>query len=203
MRKRLGDEVHERAIWSSVRRRFARMIDPLPDNEFPKTFFSSVTRKTFDTTGVDPAVEFVRSDLDPLGSVTTQVETKVYVEPRLRGAAGRGTARRLPLPHAYRDFERSVKTVGDELKASLGPGSGRRSIERLEVIKEVFYQMTRAYLVGGWRARGGRCRSSWRCATRRAASVVDAIMLEEGTVSVLFSFTRSYFHVDLAHVAKW
>ena len=32
--------------------------------------------------------------------------------------------------------------------------------------------------------------------------VVDAIMLEEGTVSVLFSFTRSYFHVDLAHVGE-
>jgi len=27
-------------------------------------------------------------------------------------------------------------------------------------------------------------------------------MLEEGTVSVLFSFTRSYFHVDLAHVGE-
>jgi len=79
MRKRLGDEVHERAIWSSIRRRFAEIIDPLPDNEFPKTFFSSVTRKTFDTTGVDPAVEFVALDLDPLGSVTTQVETKEYV----------------------------------------------------------------------------------------------------------------------------
>jgi isocitrate dehydrogenase kinase/phosphatase len=32
--------------------------------------------------------------------------------------------------------------------------------------------------------------------------VVDAIMLEESTVSVLFSFTRSYFHVDLAHVGE-
>jgi isocitrate dehydrogenase kinase/phosphatase len=32
--------------------------------------------------------------------------------------------------------------------------------------------------------------------------VVDAIMLDESTVSVLFSFTRSYFHVDLAHVGE-
>ena len=47
MRHRLGDEMHERAVWTAVKRRFDEMIDPLPDCEFPKTFFSSVTRKTF------------------------------------------------------------------------------------------------------------------------------------------------------------
>ena len=83
MRHELGDDVHERAVWSSIKRRFAEIIDPLPDSEFPKTFFSSVTRRTFDTAGVDPAVEFVALDMDPLGSVTTHVETKVYAN---RGA---------------------------------------------------------------------------------------------------------------------
>jgi isocitrate dehydrogenase kinase/phosphatase len=32
--------------------------------------------------------------------------------------------------------------------------------------------------------------------------VIDAVMLEEGPVSVLFSFTRSYFHVDLSNVSE-
>src|SRR5512140_694067 len=71
MRRRLGEDVNERAIWSSIKRRFDEIIDPLPDCEFPKTFFSSVTRKTFGTVGVDPAVEFVALDLDPIGNVTT------------------------------------------------------------------------------------------------------------------------------------
>jgi len=55
MARKLGDDVHERAIWASIKRRFAEIIDPLPDNEFPKTFFSSITRKTFGTVGLDPA----------------------------------------------------------------------------------------------------------------------------------------------------
>ena len=79
MRRRLGDEVHERSIWSSIKRRYAEIIDPLPDAEFKKTYFCSITRKTFGTVGVDPAVEFFALDLDPLGSVTTHVETKDYV----------------------------------------------------------------------------------------------------------------------------
>jgi len=202
MRSKLGDEVHERAVWSSIKRRFAEIIDPLPDNEFPKTFFSSVTRETFDTTGVDPAVEFVALDLDPLGSVTTHVETKVYVN---RGSVELLVEELLAdfrFRTPYRDFDRSVRMVSEELRASLEGGGERRSIEKLEVIKEIFYQMTRAYLVGRITGRGWTLPFVVALRNQDSGVVVDAIMLEEATVSVLFSFTRSYFHVDLAHVGE-
>jgi isocitrate dehydrogenase kinase/phosphatase len=202
MQKRLGDEVQERSLWSSIRRRFAEIIDPLPDNDFPKTFFSSVTRKTFDTAGVDAAVEFVALDLDPLGSVTTHVETKVYVN---RGSIDLLVEELLAdfrFRTPYRDFERSVKRVSDEIKATLETGGERRTIEKLEVIKEVFYQMTRAYLVGRISGRGWSLPCVVALRNHESGVLVDAIMLEEGPVSVLFSFTRSYFHVDLAHVGE-
>ncbi len=202
MRKRLGDDAQERSLWSSIKRRFAEVIDPLPDGEFAKTFFSSVTRKTFGTTGVDPAVEFVALDLDPLGSVTTHVETKLYVN---RGSVDLLVEELLAdfrFRAPYRDFDRSVKMVADELKASLESGGAHRTVETLEVIKEVFYQMTRAYLVGRISGSGWSLPFVVALRNHESGVVVDAIMLEEGTVSVLFSFTRSYFHVDLAHVGE-
>jgi isocitrate dehydrogenase kinase/phosphatase len=202
MRKRLGEDAQERSLWSSIKRRFAEIIDPLPDSEFAKTFFSSVTRKTFGTTGVDAAVEFVALDLDPLGSVTTHVETKSYTN---RGSVDLLVEELLAdfrFRAPYRDFERSVKMVADELKASLESGGERRTVEKLEVIKEVFYQMTRAYLVGRLSGRGWTLPFVVALRNQDSGVVVDAIMLEEATVSVLFSFTRSYFHVDLAHVGE-
>ncbi len=202
MHRMLGEDVHERAIWSSIKRRYADIIDPLPDNEFPKTFFCSITRQTFGTVGVDAAVEFVALDLDPLGSVTTHVETKVYVN---RGSIELLVEELLAdfrFRAPYRDFERSVKMVADELKASLEGGGERRTIERLEVIKEVFYQMTRAYLVGRISGRGWTLPFVVALRNQDSGVLVDAIMLDESTVSVLFSFTRSYFHVDLAHVGE-
>ena len=202
MRRRLGDEVHERSIWSSIKRRYAEIIDPLPDAEFKKTYFCSITRKTFGTVGVDPAVEFFALDLDPLGSVTTHVETKDYVN---RGSLELLVEELLAdfrFRAPYRDFELSVKRVSDELKASLEGGVERRSVEKLEVIKEVFYQMTRAYLVGRLVGRGWTLPFVVALRNHDSGVVVDAIMLDESTVSVLFSFTRSYFHVDLAHVGE-
>ncbi len=202
MQRKLGDDVHERAVWSSIKRRFAEIIDPLPDNEFPKTFFSSITRTTFDTTGVDAAVEFFALDLDPLSNVKTHVETKVYVN---RGSVELLVEELLAdfrFRTPYRDFERSVRTVTEELRSSLESGGERRTVEKLEVIQEVFYQMTRAYLVGRISGRGWTLPFVVALRNQESGVVVDAIMLEEGTVSVLFSFTRSYFHVDLAHVGE-
>ena len=202
MREKLGDDQHERAIWSAIRRRFDEIIAPLPDNEFKKTFFSSVTRTTFATVGVDPAVEFVAIDLDPLGSVTTQVETKVYVNRGDLELLVEDVLTDFRFRTPYRDFERSVHMVAQELKASLESAGERRTAEQVEFIKEVFYQMTRAYLVGRITGRGWV--QPFVIAFRNTDSgvVVDAIMLDEGSVSVLFSFTRSYFHVDLGHVGE-
>jgi isocitrate dehydrogenase kinase/phosphatase len=202
MRHELGSDVHERAVWSSIKRRFAEIIDPLPDAEFAKTYFSSVTRTTFSTVGVDPAVEFVALDLDPLGRVTTHVETKVYAN---RGSVDLLVEELLAdfrFHTPYRDFDLSVKRVSEEIKATLDSGGERRTIERLEVIKEVFYQMTRAYLVGRLSGRGWTLPFVVALRNQDSGVLVDAIMLDESTVSVLFSFTRSYFHVDLAHVGE-
>ncbi|MDH5228012.1 MAG: bifunctional isocitrate dehydrogenase kinase/phosphatase, partial [Gammaproteobacteria bacterium] len=202
MRDRLGEDVHERAIWSSIKRRFDEIIDPLPDNEFPKTFFSSVTRKTFGTVGVDPAVEFVALDLDPLGSVHSHVETKLYPNRGDIELLAEEMLADFSFRTPWRDFERSVKMIADEVKALVNSGKERRAIESIEVIKEVFYQMTRAYLVGRINGRGWTMPFVVSLRNTESGVVVDAIMLEESTVSVLFSFTRSYFHVDLAHVGE-
>jgi isocitrate dehydrogenase kinase/phosphatase len=202
MRARLGDEVHERAVWSSVKRRFDEMIDPLPDCEFPKTFFSSVTRKTFGTVGVDPAVEFIALDLDPLANVRSHVETKVYANRGDFELLAEELLADFSFRTPWRDFERSVKMIADEVKALVNSGRERRAIESVEVIKQVFYQMTRAYLVGRINGRGWTMPFVVSLRNGDSGVVVDAIMLEEGTVSVLFSFTRSYFHVDLAHVGE-
>jgi len=202
MRERLGENVHERILWSSVKRRFAELIEELPDKEFDKTFFNSVTRSTFGTVGVDAAVEFIALDLDPIGSIKTQLEPKTYV---VRGALDLLFEEvlgdyRFKTP--YRDFERSVKVIADEVRANYEAVGERRQIDKLELLPTVFFQMTRAYLVG--RLLGRDFVRPFVLALKNGESgvVVDAIMLDESLVSILFSFTRSYFHADIAHVGE-
>src|SRR5689334_11163034 len=50
----LGDRSLDRALWANIRNAFAAQIAALPDTEFTKTFFSSITRQLFGTVGVSP-----------------------------------------------------------------------------------------------------------------------------------------------------
>jgi isocitrate dehydrogenase kinase/phosphatase len=202
MRERLGEDVHERSLWSAIMRRFAELIEGLPDREFDKTFFNSVTRRTFATVGVDAAVEFVALDLDPLSSTTGAIESNVYVN---RGALELLIEEALAdfrFRTPYRDFEHSALVVTQEIKAFCLSIKERRAIQKIEIIRTMFYQIGRAYLVGRISGRGWLLPFTLAFKNSETGVLVDAVMLQESAVSVLFSFTRSYFHADLSHVGE-
>jgi isocitrate dehydrogenase kinase/phosphatase len=60
--------------------------------------------------------------------------------------------------------------------------------------------MSRAYLVGRLLGEGFQLPLVVALRNTERGLLVDAVMLRESDVSILFSFTRSYFHVDLERV---
>jgi len=206
MRAKLGDDVGERALWSSVKRRFTELIETLPDREFDKTFFNSVTRRTFGTVGTDAAVEFVALDLDHISSITTPIETNVYLNRGSLEWLFEEVLADFRFKTPYLDFDRSIQIISSEVRATCEADSDASRppliVEQIEFIHTVFYQMTRAYLVG--RISGKDWTRPFVLAFKNSESgvLIDAVMMDESSVSILFSFTRSYFNADLGHVGQ-
>jgi len=75
LRLHLAQQALNRELWVRIRKHFAAQIEGVPDNEFTKTFFSSITRRLFGTVGVAQDIEFVATELDPLASITSTVDT--------------------------------------------------------------------------------------------------------------------------------
>src|SRR4029450_12525664 len=75
-------------------------------------------------------------------------------------------------------------------------------VEQIEFIHTVFYQMTRAYLVGRISGKGWMRPFVLAFKNSDSGVLIDAVMMDESSVSILFSFTRSYFNADLAHVGQ-
>jgi isocitrate dehydrogenase kinase/phosphatase len=198
----LGENARRRGLWTEVKRHFTNLTEGLPDNEFCKTFFSSVTRQLFGTVGVSPDIEFVATDLNPLAAAKpTHRVTRVH---KMQGDLTlliRKLLESQPLRAPWADLDASAWVVASALERMLWQRGELRHIESLEVIDAVFYQSTRAYLVG--RLVGRRVTTPIAIALRstEAGVVVDATMLSEDELSILFGFARSYFHVDLEHVA--
>jgi isocitrate dehydrogenase kinase/phosphatase len=201
-RARLGAAALDATLWREVRARFAARIDGVPDNEFMKTFFSSITRRLFGTVGVAPDREFVAADLDPLASVAGEINTMTYPNRGSLLLLLEDLLGDLRFRSAWRDFDRSVAHIAAEVEARVQTIEERRAVQRIEVIRPVFYQAQRAYVVGRLEGRGLRVPLVIALRNTDLGILVDAVMLSEDDVSVLFGFTRSYFHVDLDRVGE-
>ncbi len=202
MQERLGERTHDRELWHDTRERFNALIEALPDREFTKTFFSSITRRLFGTVGVAPDLEYVALDLDPLGSITTQVVTNSYLNRGSLHLLFEEVLTDFRFRTPWKDFDRSVAHVTGEVQAHCQQIGERRAVQRVEIIRPVFYQMTRAYLVGRVQGRGWTLPLIIALKNTDGGALVDAVMMAEGDVSIVFSFTRSYFHVDLERVGE-
>jgi isocitrate dehydrogenase kinase/phosphatase len=202
LRLKLGDRARERELWREVRAHFATQIEGLPDTEFTKTYFSSITRRLHGTVGVAPEIEFVATDLDPLASVTSEVLTNVYLHRGSLPLLFEDLLGDLRFRSPWKDFDRSVGHVAAEVGAHLATLGERRILTRIDMIRPVFYQLTRAFLVGRMTGRGFTVPLVIALKNTDSGMHVDAVMLSEADVSIVFGFTRSYFHVDLDRVGE-
>lgn len=202
MRAILGESIGSRDCWSRIRDRYAVLVAGCPDSEFYKTFFSSITRRNFDTIGVDPAVEFLAVDVEPASCNTSPLQTRTY---RNRGSLFHlfdEILSDLPFAHRFRDVESTIAFI----TAEIGAWRNEQRIEsyprEIEVIVPIFYRRRRAYLVGRILGDGWQVPLVIPFANPHEGIVSDAVILSEAEVSMLFGFTRSYFHVDLEVVGS-
>jgi len=183
-----------RKIWVEVKARFAEGADEL-NFELARTFFNSVTRRIFATVGVDAKTEFTSLDLaihdwDP--------------DPRILHCHRDSSIRTL-LARALEDYRDrlSFAALTDDIDLAAARAEqrarqkfGEARVDRIEFLRPIFYRNKAAYLMGRMMVgeRGLPLIVSFESTPRGAR--IDAVLTREAEASILFSFTRSYFHVD-------
>jgi isocitrate dehydrogenase kinase/phosphatase len=202
LREQLGERALDRALWGSIKAEFAEHIRSVPDSEFSKTFFSSITRRLFGTVGVAPEIEFVATDLDPLAGIDSSVETNTYVNYGSVPLLIEDLLGDIRFRSSWKDLDNSIAHVNTQMGNYLRSIDERRQIEKIEVIRPVFYQVARAYIAGRIIGRGFMLPLVIALRNTGSGVLVDAVMFDESDVSIVFSFSRSYFHVDLERVGE-
>lgn len=192
-RELMGKRLDHRSIWSATKAAYSALIAKSDRWEIAESFFNSLTRRIFATEGVNQAIEFVDTDFDPSASEQHEIArtyssrslaesvTQLLTDEGIGGFA----------PEDWSNLRESVELAAKRLDAAL-PGAGR-----IEVVSAVFYRGHGAYLVG--RAlRGDTFVSIAFCLSHPTESgvVLDALLIGEADLAILFSFTRAYFRVD-------
>ncbi len=200
LRARLGRHAGDRRVWHLLKETYGARVEGFADAELARTFFTSVTRRSLGTVGVDPLIEFVL-DLEP-ATAAQAPPTRVYLN---WGALEPLFAQvledfRLPLPFA--DPAACVARVCDGVRrAARRHYRGPETLLRVELMTAVFYQGTRAFLVG--KVEGEEWRAPFAVGLEHAAGglAVEDVYMSDDDFSILFGFTRASFFVDLHTVS--
>ena len=199
IRQLLGDQIEDKQVWTDLKTIYAGLVESRRDQELAETFFNSVTRRIFATVGVDPLIEFVDTDADPSpvrakkngyrsypggGSSTADLIPKILAD--------------YPLADGFGNLKRDAAQAAAKIDAHLREKGLPAAIDRIEMVEPVFYRGMGAYLIGRIFCGPNLIPLTLALLNSADGITVDAVLLQENDISILFSFTRSYFHVESA-----
>jgi isocitrate dehydrogenase kinase/phosphatase len=199
----MGSRLRERDLWTAIKAVYSSLIAQSSAWEIAESFFNSLTRRVFVTQGVDQAIEFVDTDFDaPPKSAHVDVR-KIYSGAKLRELILRvltdlkagGFAE-----ECWSDLAVAVRLAAERIEADFSRRHNAESNVRLEMVSSVFYRGRGAYVVGRAICDGNDDAALPLAFCLRhedeRGSTLDAVLLGEVDLSILFSYTRAYFHVN-------
>jgi len=191
----MGERFGERSLWSATKAVYSSFIAQSIRWEVAESFFNSLTRRVFATEGVDQAIEFVDTDFDAPPHTHDGELFRAYrgaslpelLADALTDANGADFAR-----DCWGDLEGMTAAAAERIAASIPQ---HRSAE-LEFFRGVFYRGRGAYLVG--RIMADDAVTPLTLCLRHpneSGLILDAVLIGEADLAILFSYTRAYFRV--------
>jgi isocitrate dehydrogenase kinase/phosphatase len=198
LRGQLRDRLGDRAVWAAMKEAYTRAILGRDDFEIAQTFFNSLTRKVFSHDGVDPAIDFTSDEFPLPFHGWEMASARMYAVHRIDAAVVRRMLEDIGFRAPFRDLEGDAALAAERLDRGMAEALGTPEIDALDVLTPVFFRNKGVYLVG--RARRGEVRVPVVLALDNPPGgiAVDAVLHTEDETSVVFSFARWDFHVDVA-----
>jgi isocitrate dehydrogenase kinase/phosphatase len=176
---------------------YSNLIVGNDDWEIAETFFNSVSRRIFTTVGVDTKIEFVNTDFDTPPNETDAILFVAYSGSTSNINLIQQILSDFPLLVDVQNLPSVAGQIADRIEAHLLKQESAPVIDRIEMIKSVFYRGMGAYLIGRICTGSKRTPLAIALLNQSDGIAVDAVLTAENDISMLFSFTRAYFHVDV------
>ncbi|NNC95474.1 MAG: bifunctional isocitrate dehydrogenase kinase/phosphatase [Chitinophagales bacterium] len=185
-------------LWQRVKADYSSKISSRHDFEIAETFYNSVVRKLFVDVVIDSGSMFVLLERTLQEMKTGQSLYKVYPGNLTSEEIVRNVLKDYLSEFSFEDKERDIRNVVDAIQSSILSKYKPDRETRVEIIKPIFYRNKAAYIVGRTIIEGRTIPFVLPILNSPDGIFIDTVIFDPNTVSVIFSFTRSYFMVEAA-----
>ncbi|MCU9948804.1 bifunctional isocitrate dehydrogenase kinase/phosphatase [Pseudomonas sp. PDM13] len=191
-------------LWPLVKSAYIKLIDLRFDDELSETWFNSIFCGLFSHDQISDGCMFIHTTRPSLRAHERAPQTRSY-HPR-----GDLKAALLQILDDYRfavpfdDLDRDLERLVAQLRDSLPDWVIKDPELCVELFSSTLYRNKGAYLVGRIYTRDEQWPLVIPLLHREGKGIqVDALITDEADVSIIFSFTRSYFMVDVPVPAEF
>lgn len=188
----------DRALWRAAKDDYAVLVEAHDNYEIAQTFFNSVYCYVFGHEKIRDVHSFVMApDTLPVHSDDEFIFTEYSISGDMAATVRKillDTQFNIPFENIDRDIEQIVSLTERLLQPVLQRGESITA----QVLNSLFYRNKAAYLVGRIIINGEMLPFVFPFFNNEKGGVyVDAVLFSPDDVSIVFSFTRSYFMVDV------
>ena len=184
--------------WPQIKAAFIELIENRFDDDLAETWFNSVFFKMHRHDQISDRTMFVHSTR-PLTRPPSRIPlTRGFISGGCLTSLARNILDEYGFDVPWADFERDCQLIVRCLKQGLPDWAQLDHGLTVELIQSVFYRNKGAYLVGRMLSQGEQWPFVLALVHRDGEGIsVDTLITDAAEVSIIFSFTRSYFMVDV------
>lgn len=190
--------------WPQIKQSYIGQIDLRLDDELSETWFNSIFNSLFSHDLISDECMFVHSTRPELREYETPVQIRTYRPYGDLTSALRQISEDYSFSVPYADQAADLARLEEQLRASLPDWVCKDPELCIELYSSRLYRNKGAYLVGRVFTQDEQWPLVIPVLNREGKGIrMDAAIIDEAEVSIIFSFTRSYFMVRVAYPAEF
>ncbi len=199
LEKKFGQKIKKDVIWPDVKKAFIMLLTDHKQPELAESFFNSITTQLLDRIYFKNSYLFVRPAISTeyLDSKSSSYNVYYPLKQGIKNALGK-IILDIGLSSAWEDIKRDTHALlRKSLKNLKRPFRPTKDLQ-IHILKSLFFRNKGAYLIGRLVMDGdpmGFAVPILR--SKNGFLFLDTIIFENENLTLLFSFSRAYFMVDM------
>ncbi|MGY8871384.1 MAG: bifunctional isocitrate dehydrogenase kinase/phosphatase [Pseudomonadales bacterium] len=193
----IESDVCEKSLWKAIKTSYIELLHQRDDFELAETFYNSIYCKVFKHRQLTDEYLFIHTSMAGRKVSSHKAIFRSYRMGRgLVGLIGKildDCGFNVPWENKKRDVVNLVRYIQQHMPSNFDT----RRMVNVDVIRSVFYRNKGAYIVGRISFANGDIPFVIPVLNNNQRLYVDTAISDQDQVSIIFSFTRAYFMVDV------